>query len=84
MRDLLPAYARVALVVDYRSGARRGEVLQLRVKDVDLKSNGLSDRIRVPQRLRATRQNWKHSWLAAVGQNGSPNRYKVRDSYKAR
>lgn len=36
VRDLLPAYARLALVLSYHTGARRGELLSIRRQDVDL------------------------------------------------
>lgn len=44
VRDLLPSYARVALVVGYHTGARRGEILGIRKEHIDLKAK----RIRIP------------------------------------
>ena len=38
IRDLLPRYARIALVIGYHTGARRGEILQIRLACIDLKA----------------------------------------------
>ncbi|MEO8099415.1 MAG: site-specific integrase [Acidobacteriota bacterium] len=37
VRDLLPAYARIALVIAYYTGARKGEITTLRREHIDLK-----------------------------------------------
>jgi integrase len=38
IRDALPKYARIALVIGYHTGARKGEICSIRIKDVDLKA----------------------------------------------
>ena len=44
IRDLLPPYARIALVIGYFTGTRRGEILQIRIDRIDLKAG----RIEIP------------------------------------
>jgi integrase len=38
VRDLLPAYARIALVVAYHTGARKGEIRKVRIDRIDFKA----------------------------------------------
>jgi integrase len=47
IRDSLPGYARLALVIGYHTGARKGEILQLQWSMVDLSAR----EIRVPETL---------------------------------
>lgn len=42
MRELLPDYARLALVIAYHVGCRRGELLQLKWSQVDLKAGKIT------------------------------------------
>ena len=44
IRDSLPSYARVALVIAYHTGARKGEIRKIRLDRIDLKA----DRIELP------------------------------------
>jgi integrase len=37
IRDSLPAYARIALVIAYHTGARKGEIREIRLDNIDLK-----------------------------------------------
>ncbi|MCU1336357.1 MAG: phage integrase protein breaking and rejoining enzyme [Bryobacterales bacterium] len=52
VRDLLPNYARVALVVAYHTGARKGELCQIRKDRIDLKAR----RIELPGRTTKTKR----------------------------
>ena len=47
VRDALPAYARIALVIGYHTGTRKGEVRQIRRDSIDLKAK----RIALPGRI---------------------------------
>jgi integrase len=38
VRDALPGYARIALVIGYHTGARKGEITQIRKERIDLKA----------------------------------------------
>jgi integrase len=38
IRDILPSYARIALVIGYFTGTRRGEILQIRIDRIDFKA----------------------------------------------
>ncbi len=42
VRDLLPLYARIALVIGYHTGARKGEIVAIRKQDIEAR------RIRIP------------------------------------
>jgi integrase len=39
IRDSLPSYARIALVIGYHTGARRGEIRQIRLDKIDMKAS---------------------------------------------
>lgn len=60
VRDGLPDYARLALVISYHTGARRGEILSIQRKDVDLKAG----RIHLPGRIT---KNGKARYLPIYG-----------------
>jgi integrase len=47
IRELLPPYARLALVIGYHTGARKGEIRKIRIDRVDLKSG----RIELPGKI---------------------------------
>lgn len=60
VRDSLPGYARIALVIAYHTGARKGEVRAIRRDKVDLKAR----RINLPGR---TTKNGKQRYLPIYG-----------------
>ena len=60
VRDLLPSYARLALVIAYHTGARKGEIRSIRIEHVDLKAK----RIFRPGR---TTKNSKPRYLPIYG-----------------
>lgn len=39
IRDLLPPYARIALVIGYHTGARKGEIRKIRIADINLRAS---------------------------------------------
>jgi integrase len=61
VRDLLPPYARIALVVGYRTGARKGEIRGIRVNDVDFAAG------RIAVRKKATVQKGGMRYLPIYG-----------------
>jgi integrase len=60
LRDSLPRYARIALVISYHTGARKGEIRGIRKEKVDLKAK----RINLPGR---TTKNGKTRYLPIYG-----------------
>lgn len=60
VRDLLPTYARIALVIGYHTGARKGEIVSIKIEYVDLKAR----RIRRPG---ATTKNGRPRYLPIYG-----------------
>ena len=60
VRDLLPSYARVALVISYHTGARKGEITKIRKDKIDLKAG----RIDLPGR---TTKNKRPRFLPIYG-----------------
>jgi len=60
VRDLLPAYARVALVIGYHTGARKGEITKIRKDKIDFKAG----RIDLPGR---TTKNKRSRYLPIYG-----------------
>jgi integrase len=60
IRDALPGYARIALVIAYHTGARKGELRQIRKERIDLKAK----RIDLPGR---TTKNRKARFLPIYG-----------------
>ena len=61
VRDILPAYARVALVIAYHTGAWKGEIMAIRTNDVDFDGKRI--------RLRAgTTKNDEARWLPIYGE----------------
>jgi integrase len=38
IRDFLPPYARIALVISYHTGARKGEIQKIRLDKIDFKA----------------------------------------------
>ena len=63
VRDLLPPYARIALVIGYYTGARKGEIVSIKCADVDLKAR----RIRRPG---AVTKNGSPHYLPIYGDMG--------------
>ncbi len=63
VRDALPSYARVALVIAYHTGARRGEIGEIRIDKIDLAAK----RIQLPGR---TTKNGKPRYLPIYGDMG--------------
>lgn len=63
IRDALPKYARIALVLSYHTGARKGELRQIRKDKIDLKTK----RIELPGR---TTKNGKGRYLPIYGDMG--------------
>jgi integrase len=61
--DLLPLYARIALVIAYHTGARKGEIRSIRTDKIDLKTG----RINLPGR---TTKNKKPRYLPIYGDMG--------------
>lgn len=47
IRELLPAYARLALVIGYHTGARKGEIRKIRIDRVDFKAG----RVELPGKI---------------------------------
>lgn len=64
VRDSLPGYARIALVIAYHTGARKGEVRAIRRDKIDLKAK----RINLPGR---TTKNGKPRYLPIYGDMGA-------------
>jgi integrase len=60
VRDALPGYARIALVIAYHTGARKGEIRSVRKDQIDLKAG----RINLPGR---TTKNGKPRYLPIYG-----------------
>jgi integrase len=60
IRDSLPIYARVALVISYHTGARKGEIRQIRIERIDFKAK----RIELPGR---TTKNKEPRYLPIYG-----------------
>jgi len=60
LRDALPLYARIALVISYHTGARKGEIRSIRKDRVDTKAK----RINLPGR---TTKNGKQRYLPIYG-----------------
>jgi len=60
IRDVLPLYARIALVIAYHTGARKGEIRSIRKERVDLKAG----RINLPGR---TTKNGRPRYLPIYG-----------------
>jgi len=60
VRDGLPLYARIALVIGYHTGARKGEIRQIRIDRIDLRAK----RIELPGR---TTKNKKPRFLPIYG-----------------
>jgi integrase len=60
VRDLLPPYARIALVIGYHTGARKGEIREIRRDKIDLARR----RIQLPGR---TTKNGKARYLPIYG-----------------
>ena len=60
VRDALPPYARIALVIAYHTGARKGEIRSIQCDRIDLKAN----RIHLPGR---TTKNGKPRYLPIYG-----------------
>ncbi|HWF45994.1 MAG TPA: site-specific integrase [Bryobacteraceae bacterium] len=60
IRDSLPAYARIALVIAYHTGARKGEIRKIRLDKIDLKFG----RIELPGK---TTKNKKPRYLPIYG-----------------
>jgi integrase len=60
LRDSLPLYARIALVIAYHTGARKGEIRAIRKDKIDLAAS----RIYLPGR---TTKNRKARYLAIYG-----------------
>ncbi|HEV2201735.1 MAG TPA: site-specific integrase [Bryobacteraceae bacterium] len=60
VRDLLPSYARVALVISYHTGARRGEITKIRKEKIDFNAG----RINLPGR---TTKNKRPRFLPIYG-----------------
>ena len=60
VRDALPGYARIAAVIAYHTGARKGEIRQIRVDKIDFKTK----RIDLPGR---TTKNKKPRYLPIYG-----------------
>jgi integrase len=66
VRDALPGYARIALVIGYHTGARKGEIRQIRIDKIDFKTK----RIDLPGRTTKPRNRdtyrsmvtWEPSW----------------------
>lgn len=46
VRDSLPSYARIALVISYHTGSRKGEIRKIRLQDIDLAAS----RINIPSK----------------------------------
>ena len=63
IRDSLPSYARVALVIAYHTGARKGEIRAIRRDKIDLAAK----RIQLPGR---TTKNGKPRYLPIYGDMG--------------
>jgi integrase len=64
VRDLLPTYARIALVIGYHTGARRGEIRKIRRDRIDLKAK----RIQMPGR---TTKNGEARYIPIYGEMGA-------------
>ncbi len=60
IRDLLPGYARIALVIAYHTGARKGEIRKIQVNRIDFKAA----RIELPGR---TTKNSRPRYLPIYG-----------------
>jgi integrase len=60
IRDSLPSYARIALVIAYHTGARKGEIRKIRLDKIDLKAG----RIELPGK---TTKNKKPRYLPIYG-----------------
>ena len=60
LRDALPAYARIALVIAYHTGARKGEIRAIRLDKIDFKAM----RVTLPAR---TTKNGKPRYLPIYG-----------------
>lgn len=60
VRDALPAYARIALVIGYHTGARKGEIGSIRIDAIDLKAGRILLR-------RATTKNGHPRYLPIYG-----------------
>jgi len=60
VRDFLPPYARIALVIGYQAGARKGEIREIRRDKIDLARR----RIQLPGR---TTKNGKARYLPIYG-----------------
>jgi integrase len=52
IRDALPSYARIALVISYHTGARKGEIAKIRIDKIDFERA----RIDLPGRITKNRQ----------------------------
>jgi len=61
VRDALPSYARIALVIGYHTGARKGEIMKILREKVDLKAG----RIEIPRRAA---KNKRPRYLPIYGQ----------------
>jgi integrase len=61
VRDLLPSYARIALVIGYYTGARKGELRQIRKAGIDFKAGRIE--LRAP-----TTKNRRGRWLPIYGE----------------
>jgi integrase len=61
IRDALPSYARIALVIGYHTGARKGEIRKIRLDKIDL----IAGRIELPGR---TTKNKKPRYLPIYGE----------------
>ena len=61
VRDLLPPYARIALVIGYRTGARKGEIRGIRIEDIELVAG------RIAVRKKATIQKGGMRYLPIYG-----------------
>jgi|SRR5581483_5691351 len=60
VRDSLPPYARIALVIGYHTGARKGEIASIRIDAIDLKAGRILIR-------RATTKNGHPRYLPIYG-----------------
>lgn len=60
VREGLPTYARIALVIGYHTGARKGEIRQIRIDKIDFRAN----RIELPAR---TTKSKKARYLPIYG-----------------
>jgi integrase len=64
VRDALPAYARIVLVIGYNTGARKGEIVKILREHVDLAAG----RIEIPAR---SAKNKRARFLPVYGQMGA-------------